>query len=68
MVLSAAGAAANDVYGSVWRRGDASEREEINAGRVAVVIIGGVGALLALGAGDPRAGGSALSRRQQTRV
>ena len=34
VVLSAAGAAAHDVYGSVWRKGEASEREEIHAGRV----------------------------------
>ena len=51
VVLSAAGAAAHDMYGSVWRKGEASEREEIRAGRVAVVIIGIVGGLLALGAG-----------------
>jgi cation/acetate symporter len=51
VVLAASGAAAHDVYGSVWRKGTASEREEIHAGRVAVAFIGAIGAGLAIGAG-----------------
>jgi len=48
VVLAASGAAAHDVYGSVWRKGKATEREEINAGRVAVFVVGAIGAVLAL--------------------
>ena len=51
VTLAASGAAAHDVYGRVWRKGQATEHEEINAGRVAVFVIGVVGALLALAAG-----------------
>ena len=51
VVLAAAGAAAHDVYGSVIRKGQSTERQEINAGRVAVLIIGVVGVVLALAAG-----------------
>jgi cation/acetate symporter len=51
VVLAASGAAAHDVYGSVWRKGKATEREEINAGRVAVFVVGAIGAVLALLAG-----------------
>jgi cation/acetate symporter len=51
VVLAASGAAAHDVYGSVWRKGEATEREQINAGRVAVLAIGAIGAVIALIAG-----------------
>ena len=51
VVLAAAGAAAHDVYGSVIRKGQSTERQEINAGRVAVLLIGAVGVVLALAAG-----------------
>ena len=51
VVLAASGAAAHDVYGSVWRKGGASEQEEIRAGRVAVAVIGAIGAALAIIAG-----------------
>jgi len=51
VVLAAAGAAAHDVYVSVIRKGQSTERQEINAGRVAVLIIGAVGVVLALAAG-----------------
>ncbi len=51
VVLAAAGAAAHDVYGLVWRKGHATEHEEINAGRVAVLVIGVIGTVLALAAG-----------------
>jgi cation/acetate symporter len=51
VVLAASGAAAHDVYGSVWRKGTASEQEEIHAGRVAVAAIGAIGAVLAIAAG-----------------
>jgi cation/acetate symporter len=51
VVLAASGAAAHDVYGSVWRKGTASEQEEIHAGRVAVAVIGAIGAGLAIAAG-----------------
>ncbi|MEA2144478.1 MAG: cation/acetate symporter [Solirubrobacteraceae bacterium] len=51
VVLAASGAAAHDVYGSVWRRGNATEQEEIRAGRIAVTVIGAVGAVLAIVAG-----------------
>ena len=51
VVLAAAGAAAHDVYGAVIRKGQSTERQEINAGRVAVLIIGAVGVVLALAAG-----------------
>ncbi|MGZ4214527.1 MAG: solute symporter family protein [Solirubrobacteraceae bacterium] len=51
VVLAAAGAAAHDVYGSVMRKGQSTERQEINAGRVAVLINGAVGVVLALAAG-----------------
>jgi cation/acetate symporter len=48
VVLAASGAAAHDVYGTVWRKGGASDEEEIKAGRVAVLVIGLVGALIAI--------------------
>ncbi len=48
VVLAASGAAAHDVYGSVMRRGEATEREEIRAGRLAVTVIGLAGAVIAL--------------------
>ncbi len=51
VMMAASGAAAHDVYGMVWRKGQATDREEIVAGRVAVAIIGAVGAILALVAG-----------------
>ena len=51
LVMAASGAAAHDVYGTVWRKGKATDREEIVAGRVAVAAIGVVGAILAVIAG-----------------
>ncbi len=51
VVLAASGAAAHDVYGSVMRRGEATEQEEIRAGRFAVSVIGVVGVIIALLAG-----------------
>jgi cation/acetate symporter len=51
IVLAASGAAAHDVYDSVWRRGNSTEQEEIRAGRIAVTVIGLLGALLAIAAG-----------------
>jgi cation/acetate symporter len=51
VVLAASGAAAHDVYGTVLRKGEATEREQINAGRVAVLGVGAVGAVIALLAG-----------------
>ncbi|MBV9050546.1 MAG: cation/acetate symporter ActP [Solirubrobacterales bacterium] len=51
VVLAAAGAAAHDVYGRVWRKGHATEHQQINAGRVAVLVIGVIGTALALAAG-----------------
>jgi cation/acetate symporter len=51
VVLAASGAAAHDVCGSVWRKGTATEREEIYAGRVAVAVIGVIGAILAIAVG-----------------
>ena len=51
VLLAASGAAAHDVDGSVVRRGQASEREEIRAGRLAVAVIGAVGVVIALLAG-----------------
>jgi cation/acetate symporter len=49
--MAASGAAAHDVYGTVLRRGKATDRQEIVAGRIAVAVIGAVGAVLALVAG-----------------
>jgi cation/acetate symporter len=51
VVLAASGAAAHDVYGTVIKRGRSNERQEIYAGRVAVVVIGVVGIALAEAAG-----------------
>ncbi|MEA2171234.1 MAG: cation/acetate symporter [Solirubrobacteraceae bacterium] len=51
VVLSAAGAVAHDVYGSLIRRGKADEQEEVRVARFAVIAIGAVGAVLALLAG-----------------
>jgi cation/acetate symporter len=51
VVLAASGAAAHDVYGGVWRKGEATEREEIYAGRLAVLAVGAVGAVIALAVG-----------------
>ncbi len=51
VLMAASGAAAHDVYGMVWRRGEASDREEIIAGRISVVGIGVIGAIIAVVAG-----------------
>jgi cation/acetate symporter len=51
VVLAASGAAAHDVYGAVMRDGEATEPEEIRAGRIAVVVIGIVGVIISLLAG-----------------
>ncbi len=51
VLMAASGAAAHDVYGTVLRRGRSTDREEIVAGRVAVTVIGIVGAIIALVAG-----------------
>ena len=51
LLMAASGAAAHDVYGRVLRKGQATDRQEIVAGRVAVAAIGVVGAILALIAG-----------------
>jgi cation/acetate symporter len=51
VLMAASGAAAHDVYGTVVRKGQATDRQEIVAGRVAVTVIGIVGAILALIAG-----------------
>jgi cation/acetate symporter len=51
VLMAASGAAAHDVYGTVLRKGKATDRQEIVAGRIAVALIGAVGAILALIAG-----------------
>jgi cation/acetate symporter len=51
VLMSASGAAAHDVYGTVLRKGEATDREEIVAGRIAVAVVAAVGAVLALVAG-----------------
>jgi cation/acetate symporter len=51
VVLAATGSVAHDLWGGVIRRGKSSEDEEVRVGRVAVVVIGGIGAVLALLAG-----------------
>ena len=51
LMMAASGAAAHDVYGTVIRKGKANDREEIIAGRMAVAVIGVVGAILAIAAG-----------------
>jgi len=51
VLMAASGAAAHDVYGTVLRKGEATDRQEIVAGRVAVAVIGAAGAILALVAG-----------------
>lgn len=51
VLMAASGAAAHDVYGTVLRKGKATDRQEIVAGRIAVAVIGAVGAILALIAG-----------------
>ncbi len=52
VMMAGSGAAAHDVYGTVWRKGEATDREEIIAGRAAVAIIGAVGAIIAIIAGE----------------
>ncbi|MBV9334972.1 MAG: cation/acetate symporter ActP [Solirubrobacterales bacterium] len=51
VLMAASGAAAHDIYGTVLRKGKATDRQEIVAGRIAVAVIGAVGAILALVAG-----------------
>ena len=51
LVISASGAVAHDVYNNVVRRGQADEREEINAGRIAAGVVGAAAIGLALLAG-----------------
>jgi cation/acetate symporter len=51
VLMAASGATAHDVYGTVRRKGKATDREEIIAGRVAVAVIGAIGAIIVLVAG-----------------
>jgi len=51
VLMAASGAAAHDVYGTVLRKGKATDHQEIVAGRIAVAVIGAVGAILAVIAG-----------------
>ncbi|MBV9838035.1 MAG: cation/acetate symporter ActP [Solirubrobacterales bacterium] len=51
VVLAGSGAVAHDVYSGVWRHGEASEREQLVAGRLAVLAIAVAGVILALLAG-----------------
>jgi cation/acetate symporter len=51
VLMAASGAVAHDVFGTVVRKGQASDRQEIVAGRIAVAVIGAVGAVLAIVAG-----------------
>jgi cation/acetate symporter len=51
VLMAASGAAAHDVYGTVLRKGQSTDRQEIVAGRIAVAVIGAIGAVIAIIAG-----------------
>ena len=48
LTLTSASSVAHDLYASVFKRGTASEREEVRVARISAFIIGGVAILLAI--------------------
>ncbi|MHC1561245.1 solute symporter family protein [Actinomycetospora sp. C-140] len=52
LVIAGSGAVAHDLYSSLFRRGQASDAEQMRAGRIAAVAIAAVSIVLALGAQD----------------
>ena len=48
LTLTSASSVAHDLYANVWKRGSASEKDEIKMARVAAFIIGGVAIVLAI--------------------
>jgi cation/acetate symporter len=50
LVIAGSGALAHDIYNSLIRKGRASDRQQVNAGRIAAVAISAVSIVLSLGA------------------
>jgi cation/acetate symporter len=48
LTLTSASSVAHDLYANVWKRGSASERDEVRVAKIAAFIIGGVAILLAI--------------------
>ena len=48
LTLTSASSVAHDLYASVWKKGEASEKDEVKMARIAAFIIGGVAIVLAI--------------------
>lgn len=48
LTLTSASSVAHDLYASVWKRGKASEKDEVKMARIAAFVIGGVAIALAI--------------------
>lgn len=48
LTLTSASSVAHDLYANVWRRGKATEKDEVKVARIAALIIGGVAIALAI--------------------
>jgi cation/acetate symporter len=48
LTLTSASSVAHDLYAQVWKRGDVTEKQEVQVARIAAFVIGGVAILLAI--------------------
>jgi cation/acetate symporter len=48
LTLTSASSVAHDLYANVWKKGDVTERQEVQVARIAAFVIGGVAILLAI--------------------
>jgi cation/acetate symporter len=48
LTLTSASSVAHDLYAQVWKRGEVTEKQEVNTARIAAFAIGGVAILLAI--------------------
>jgi cation/acetate symporter len=52
LTLTSASSVAHDLYASVWKKGDVTDREEVRVARIAAFVIGGIAIALAIPAQD----------------
>jgi cation/acetate symporter len=52
LTLTSASSVAHDLYASVWKKGDVTERDEVRVARIAAFVIGGIAIALAIPAQD----------------
>ena len=48
LTLTSASSVAHDLYATVWKRGQASEKDEVRVARIAAFVIGGIAIVLAI--------------------